>query len=57
MGVPTANLPKLQFALVLMDVRTVVYVGWALVKGSDGLGQNIVHQSVVNVGRAPWWAA
>lgn len=56
LGVPTANLPESQFASALRDVRTGVYVGWALVEGGGGGGRNVVHRAVVNVGYSPTFA-
>ena len=58
LGFPTANLPSSLFTEALADVRTGVYFGWAVIEspedGSDsGVGYNIPHKAVVNVGYSP----
>lgn len=58
LGFPTANLPSSLFTEALADVRAGVYFGWAVIEspedGSDsGVGCNIPHKAVVNVGYSP----
>ena len=52
LGFPTANLPSSLFADALADVQTGVYMGWALIEGTEG-GRNVPHKAAVNVGYSP----
>lgn len=53
LGVPTANLPSSLFETALEDVSTGVYLGWAILEGSEAPGRGVPHKAVVNVGYSP----